>query len=35
VRAIEKENIFLREEIEKGKFNKDKENYGKFIGGLV
>jgi hypothetical protein len=33
--ALEKENTFLREEIEKSKFNKNKEDYNKFISGLT
>lgn len=35
VQALEKENIFLREEIERSKFYKDKEDYGRFVGGLT
>ena len=33
--ALEKENMFLREEIERSKFSKDKEEYGRFITGLT
>ena len=33
--ALEKENYFLREEIEKAKFNKDKNEYSKFVSGLL
>jgi hypothetical protein len=33
--ALERENIFLREEIERNKYSKDKEEYGKFISGLT
>jgi hypothetical protein len=35
VSAIEKENKFLREEIEKCKYSKSKDDYSKFISGLV
>jgi uncharacterized protein YueI len=33
--AIEKENQFLRLEVEKSKYSKDKEGYSKFIQGLI
>lgn len=33
--ALEKENSFLREEIEKTKYSKDKNEYGRFIQNLV
>ena len=35
VNALEKENYFLREEIEKAKFSKDKNDYSKFVSGLL
>ncbi len=35
VAALERENIFLREEIEKAKYSKDKEEYSRFISGLT
>ena len=35
MRALEKENLFLREEIEKCKFDKKKDEYNKFISGLT
>jgi hypothetical protein len=35
ISAVERENQFLREEIEKSKYCKDKEDYGKFISGLL
>lgn len=33
--SLEKENHFLREEIEKTKYSKDKQEYNKFLGGLT
>jgi len=33
--TLEKENEFLRAEIERCRFYKDKEEYGKFLGGLT
>jgi hypothetical protein len=33
--AMEKENQFLRLEVERTKYSKDKEGYSKFIGGLM
>ena len=33
--ALEKENHFLREEIEKSKYSKDKNEYSKFLSGLT
>ena len=33
--ALERENVFLRVEIERSKYSKDKEEYGKFITGLT
>lgn len=35
VSALEKENHFLREEIERSKYSKSKEEYGKFVSGLT
>lgn len=35
VSALEKENYFLREEIERTKFSKDKNEYSRFISGLI
>ena len=33
--AIEKENQFLRLEVERVKYSKDKEGYNKFLSGLL
>jgi hypothetical protein len=33
--AIEKENQYLRLEVERVKYSKDKEGYSKFISGLI
>jgi dihydroxyacetone kinase DhaKLM complex PTS-EIIA-like component DhaM len=33
--ALEKENAFLRLEIERSKYSKDKEGYSKFLSGLL
>lgn len=33
--AIEKENQYLRLEMERVKYSKDKEGYSKFINGLI
>ncbi len=33
--GMEKENQFLRLEVEKSKYSKDKEGYSKFIQGLI
>lgn len=33
--ALEKENHFLREEIERTKYSKSKEDYTKFLSGLT
>lgn len=35
VNALEKENAYLREEIEKAKYSKDKVEYGKFVQNLL
>lgn len=35
VNAVERENAFLREEIERAKYSKDKAEYTRFISGLV
>jgi uncharacterized protein (DUF2461 family) len=35
VSAVEKENAFLREEIEKAKYSKDKSEYGRFVSNLL
>ena len=35
IKAIEKENQFLRMEVERTKYSKDKEGYSRFISGLV
>jgi hypothetical protein len=32
---MEKENQFLRLEVEKSKYSKDKEGYSRFIQGLI
>ena len=32
---MEKENQYLRHEVERTKYSKDKEGYSKFIGGLM
>ena len=33
--AVEKENQYLRLEVERVKYSKDKEGYSKFISGLI
>lgn len=33
--AVEKENAYLRLEVERVKYSKDKEGYSKFLGGLI
>lgn len=33
--AMEKENVFLRQEIERVKYSKDKDSYGRFMAGLM
>jgi len=33
--ALEKENQYLRDEIERAKYSKDKEEYGRFVSGLT
>lgn len=33
--ALEKENAFLREEVERTKYSKDKAEYGKFLSNLI
>lgn len=33
--ALERENLYLRDEIERAKFSKDKEEYGRFVSGLT
>ena len=32
---MEKENMFLRQEIERVKYSKDKDSYGRFMAGLM
>lgn len=33
--AMEKENMFLRQEIERVKYSKEKDSYGRFMAGLI
>ena len=33
--AMERENAFLRQEIERVKYSKDKDSYSRFISGLM
>ena len=33
--VLQKENLFLRQEIERSKFSKDKDEYNRFLGGLA